>query len=150
MRYLTFPFPFPFLLLLLFYPDMFDPFTDKSSYTAIRKHSAQHDLYNRLHSIARDTEFVDRVRGWYEGMVVVRECIAEGGVMWLMIGTANQRCGVWYCNPEVSFLLTVRTLLIREDLIRRVCVLQVNRRTHGRESSLLPQSRKPPDTSSDA
>lgn len=57
---------------------MFDPFTDKSTYTAIRKHSAAHDIYNRLHSIARDTEFVDRVRGWYEGMVVVRELPVGG------------------------------------------------------------------------
>lgn len=57
---------------------MFDPFTnDRSSYTAIRKHSAQHDVYNRLHSIARDAEFVQRVSGWYERMVVIRESVGR-------------------------------------------------------------------------
>lgn len=59
---------------------MFDPFTDKSTYTAIRKHSAAHDIYNRLHSIARDTEFVDRVSSSYQGMVVVRESLEGGGI----------------------------------------------------------------------
>ena len=59
---------------------MFDPFTDKSTYTAIRKHSAAHDIYNRLHSIARDTEFVDRVSASYQGMVVVRESCEGRGI----------------------------------------------------------------------
>lgn len=82
---------------------MFDPFTDKSTYTAIRKHSAAHDIYNRLHSIARDTEFVDRVSSSYQGMVVVRESLSEGREEFtLTTRIANQRCGVWYCDPEVS------------------------------------------------
>lgn len=52
---------------------MFDPFNDsESSYQAIRKHSAAHDIYNRLHSIARDAEFVGRVsRDWYEDQFVM-------------------------------------------------------------------------------
>lgn len=52
---------------------MFDPFNDtKSSYQAIRKHSAAHDVYNRLHSIARDTEFVKHVsRDWYNDQFAV-------------------------------------------------------------------------------
>lgn len=57
---------------------MFDPFNDaKSSYQAIRKHSAAHDVYNRLHSIALDTGFVRRVsREWYEDQfVVIRTCL---------------------------------------------------------------------------
>jgi hypothetical protein len=55
---------------------MFDPFEDsKSSYQAIRKHSAAHDVYNRLHSIAKDTEFVKTVsKEWYDDqLVVIRE-----------------------------------------------------------------------------
>jgi hypothetical protein len=58
---------------------MFDPFNDKSSYHAIRKHSAAHDVYNRLHSNARDTEFVAQVGKWYKGLVVIREFLKEGG-----------------------------------------------------------------------
>jgi hypothetical protein len=43
---------------------------------AIRKHTAQHDLFNRIHSIAADGAFVKRVaEGWYVGRFeVVREC----------------------------------------------------------------------------
>lgn len=41
--------------------------SSKSDWQAIRKHSLQHDVYNRLHSVARDLNFVERVRSdWYE------------------------------------------------------------------------------------
>jgi hypothetical protein len=42
-----------------------------SDYQAIRKHSATHDVYNRLHSIARDMRFVDEVRKHYGGRLAV-------------------------------------------------------------------------------
>ncbi|GMK55216.1 hypothetical protein CspeluHIS016_0202720 [Cutaneotrichosporon spelunceum] len=55
---------------------------------AVKKHAAQHDLFNRLHSIAADERFVKRVaQGWYDGRFEV---------------IANQRCGTWYCDPETS------------------------------------------------
>ncbi|KAJ9121458.1 hypothetical protein QFC22_002074 [Naganishia vaughanmartiniae] len=68
---------------------MFDPFSElKSSYQAVRKNSAANDVYNRLHSIAKDTEFVRRVsQEWYNDQLVV---------------IPNQRCGVWYCDPSWS------------------------------------------------
>lgn len=46
--------------------------SNKSDWHAIRKHSAQHDVYNRLHSVARDLDFVERVRSdWYGGRLPV-------------------------------------------------------------------------------
>ncbi|BEJ16370.1 hypothetical protein CspHIS471_0509750 [Cutaneotrichosporon sp. HIS471] len=55
---------------------------------AVKKHAAQHDLFNRLHSIAADESFVKRVaQEWYDGRFEV---------------VANQRCGTWYCDPETS------------------------------------------------
>jgi hypothetical protein len=54
-------------------PAMFDPFSElKSSYQAVRKNSAANDVYNRLHSIAKDIEFVRRVsHEWYNDQLVV-------------------------------------------------------------------------------
>jgi hypothetical protein len=41
---------------------------EMSDAKAIRKHSAQHDLFNRIHSIAADEAFVRKVAdSWYEG-----------------------------------------------------------------------------------
>lgn len=41
---------------------------DELGYKAIRKHSAQNDLFHRLHSIAADEAFVRKVQEeWYEG-----------------------------------------------------------------------------------
>ena len=42
---------------------------------AIKRHAAQYDLFNRIHSIAYDQAFVDKVaQGWYDGRFeVVRE-----------------------------------------------------------------------------
>ncbi|ORY26301.1 initiator tRNA phosphoribosyl transferase-domain-containing protein [Naematelia encephala] len=55
---------------------------------AIRKQTAQHDLFNRLHSIAADEAFVRQVaHDWYEDRFDV---------------IANQRCGNWYCDPSTS------------------------------------------------
>lgn len=35
---------------------------------AVKRHNAQYDLFNRLHSIASDQEFVKEVsEKWYEG-----------------------------------------------------------------------------------
>ncbi|KAK4686637.1 tRNA A64-2'-O-ribosylphosphate transferase, partial [Tremellales sp. Uapishka_1] len=55
---------------------------------AIRKHSAQHDLFNRIHSIAADEAFVRKVsERWFNRRFEV---------------VANQRCGTWYCDPSTS------------------------------------------------
>ncbi|CAK9781158.1 initiator tRNA phosphoribosyl transferase [Cutaneotrichosporon oleaginosum] len=55
---------------------------------AVKKHAAQHDLFNRLHSIAADEAFVRRVaEEWFGGRFEV---------------VANQRCGTWYCDPGTS------------------------------------------------
>ncbi|WWD17042.1 hypothetical protein CI109_101479 [Kwoniella shandongensis] len=59
-----------------------------SELRAVRKYAAQHDLFNRLHSIAADEAFVRTVaQGWYDGRFDV---------------VANQRCGNWYCDPSTS------------------------------------------------
>ncbi|WOO81207.1 tRNA A64-2'-O-ribosylphosphate transferase [Vanrija pseudolonga] len=55
---------------------------------AIKKHAAQHDLFNRLHSIAADERFVQKVaQEWFSNRFEV---------------IANQRCGTWYCDPSTS------------------------------------------------
>ncbi|TXT09006.1 hypothetical protein VHUM_02480 [Vanrija humicola] len=55
---------------------------------AIKKHAAQHDLFNRLHSIAADERFVQKVaQEWFNNRFEV---------------IANQRCGTWYCDPATS------------------------------------------------
>ncbi|KAL1411391.1 tRNA A64-2'-O-ribosylphosphate transferase [Vanrija albida] len=55
---------------------------------AIKKHQAQHDLFNRLHSIAADERFVQKVaQEWFNNRFEV---------------IANQRCGTWYCDPTSS------------------------------------------------
>ncbi|WVF71160.1 hypothetical protein IAT40_005958 [Kwoniella sp. CBS 6097] len=61
-----------------------------SEHKAVRRYAAQHDLFNRLHSIAADEGFVRTVAGserWYNGRFEV---------------VANQRCGNWYCDPSTS------------------------------------------------
>ena len=65
----------------------------KNLYQEIRKNSAQHDSYNRLHSIQNDIAFVRKVaEDWYDGEFKV---------------VANQRCGSWYTDPEVSRMTVV-------------------------------------------
>lgn len=55
---------------------------------AVKRHNAQHDLFNRLHSIAADQAFVRQVaEGWYGARFEV---------------VPNQRCGTWYCPPSVG------------------------------------------------
>ncbi len=47
-------------------PGNSDLFDGKSDIQAIRKNSAVHDVYNRLHSVNKDMAFVERVRKeWY-------------------------------------------------------------------------------------
>ncbi|WVQ79955.1 hypothetical protein IAT38_002056 [Cryptococcus sp. DSM 104549] len=59
-----------------------------SDLKAVRKYAAQHDLFNRLHSIAADEAFVHAVaHDWYADRFEV---------------VANQRCGTWYCEPSTS------------------------------------------------
>jgi tRNA A64-2'-O-ribosylphosphate transferase len=48
---------------------------------AIQKQTAQYDLFNRLHSIASDITFVEKVAAEYGRFDLI----------------ANQRCGTWYC-----------------------------------------------------
>ncbi|KAI0704251.1 tRNA A64-2'-O-ribosylphosphate transferase [Cytidiella melzeri] len=50
----------------------------------LRKESL--DIYNRLHSIAEDVEFVDSVRNHYKDLPIV----------------PNLRCGAWYVNPSTA------------------------------------------------
>jgi DNA-dependent RNA polymerase auxiliary subunit epsilon len=60
----------------------------KNLYQEIRKNSATHDTFNRLHSIQYDIGFVRKVsEEWYHGQFKV---------------VANQRCGSWYTDPTVS------------------------------------------------
>lgn len=57
---------------------------------AVRKHAAQHDLFNRLHSIAADEGFVQRVaQEWFGGRFEV-----VGG-SWLRCRRAND------CEPAL-------------------------------------------------
>lgn len=71
----------------------------KNLYQEIRKNSAQHDSYNRLHSIQHDIAFVRKVaEEWYDGEFKV---------------VANQRCGSWYTDPEVSRMTVVVAMLRR-------------------------------------
>ncbi|ODN72809.1 hypothetical protein, variant [Cryptococcus amylolentus CBS 6039] len=59
-----------------------------SDLRAVKKYAAQHDLFNRLHSIAADDAFVKSVaNNWYGGRFEV---------------VPNQRCGTWYCDPATS------------------------------------------------
>ncbi|WRT66636.1 uncharacterized protein IL334_003595 [Kwoniella shivajii] len=59
-----------------------------SDIKAVRKYAAQHDLFNRLHSIAADESFVrDVAENWFDGRFEV---------------VPNQRCGNWYCDPSTS------------------------------------------------
>lgn len=53
-----------------------------SEHRAVRKHAAQHDLFNRLHSIAADEEFVRRVgSAWYNNRFEVVRRYYEPKVM---------------------------------------------------------------------
>ena len=73
----------------------------KNLYQEIRKNSAQHDSYNRLHSIQHDIAFVRKVaEDWYDGEFKV---------------VANQRCGGWYTDPEVSRRIAIIVMLRAGD-----------------------------------
>lgn len=69
----------------------------------LRKESL--DIYNRLHSIAEDIEFVKSVRAAYPHLPILRECysiilqVPHNSV--LMQRSANQRCGLWYVDPRM-------------------------------------------------
>ncbi|WWC69928.1 uncharacterized protein I206_103872 [Kwoniella pini CBS 10737] len=59
-----------------------------SDLKAVRRYAAQHDLFNRLHSISADEQFVrDVAHNWFDGRFEV---------------VPNQRCGNWYCDPSTS------------------------------------------------
>jgi hypothetical protein len=61
---------------------------NKEIYRQLRKNTSTHDIYNRLHSINRDLDFVQKVaEEWYLSQFKV---------------LANQRCGTWYVDPLVS------------------------------------------------
>lgn len=84
-----------------------------SEHRAIRKHAAQHDLFNRLHSIATDEEFVKRVgKSWYNNRFEVVRKYSNPKVNHAkcagLIGLANQRCGNWYCDPTVGYVQHIR------------------------------------------
>lgn len=51
---------------------------------AIKKHAAQHDLFNRLHSIAADEKFVAKVaQTWFNGRfeVIGKSLTTLGGLL---------------------------------------------------------------------
>ncbi len=74
-----------------------------SDVQAIRKHSAQHDVYNRLHSIARDMRFVGQIRMHYEDKIpVIREADRRQRTIPLA-DMLSQQIGV-----AVSFIATPR------------------------------------------
>jgi len=50
----------------------------------LRKESL--DIYNRLHSIAEDIDFVKTVRSTYQYLPIL----------------PNQRCGLWYVDPQMA------------------------------------------------
>ncbi|WVQ67329.1 uncharacterized protein L199_005525 [Kwoniella botswanensis] len=59
-----------------------------SDIRAVKKYATQHDLFNRLHSISADENFVkDVAENWFDGRFEV---------------VPNQRCGNWYCDPSTS------------------------------------------------
>lgn len=109
----------------------------KNLYQEIRKNSAQHDSYNRLHSIQHDIAFVRKVaEEWYDSEFKV---------------VANQRCGSWYTDPEVSrttpvvamprkfhYSLTMSWSFTWPDIVGPfdelidLCLLQVHRRSYQR------------------
>jgi hypothetical protein len=55
-----------------------------NDYKAVQKQTAQYDLFNRLHSIASDTAYIQTIAKEYGRFRVV----------------PNQRCGTWYCDPS--------------------------------------------------
>ncbi|KAG0148819.1 hypothetical protein CROQUDRAFT_721480 [Cronartium quercuum f. sp. fusiforme G11] len=63
--------------------------TDSRSLSRTREreiNKQQKDIYNRIHSIAEDSEFVLAISQRFPDFPVI----------------ANQRCGAWYVNPETS------------------------------------------------
>jgi len=70
---------------------------------AVKRHNAQYDVFNRLHSIAADQAFVERVsREWFEGRFeVVRKAVPDFRAS--VDNVANQRCGTWYTPPSVCY-----------------------------------------------
>ena len=60
---------------------------------AVKRHNAQYDIFNRLHSIASDQTFVQKVANeWYEGRFeIVRKAVdwIYGGVL------TSSKSAVW-------------------------------------------------------
>lgn len=118
---------------------------------AIRKHSAQHDLFHRLHSIAADEAFVRQVaEKWYETRFeVVGKCCDLCNRTW-MTSIANQRCGTWYCDPSVCALpiLMDKRLTVKPHRRAREHMRTSSRRT---DTQMLgfrrPYMRSPADRS---
>lgn len=82
---------------------------------AIRRRAAQHDLFNRLHSIAADEEFVRRVgSSWYNNRFEIVRKYSDPKPNYAkcagLIGLANQRCGNWYCDPAVGYVQHIKGL----------------------------------------
>ena len=63
---------------------------------AIKRHSAQYDLFNRLHSIASDQAFVTKVgEEWYQGRFeVVREWYLRRMEL-VKVSESNSKPAVW-------------------------------------------------------
>lgn len=61
------------------------------------------DLYNRLHSIQDDIEFVNFVRGIYPDLPLLRESAVARvlRVTQNYLSSANLLCGAWYTGPVI-------------------------------------------------
>ena len=65
----------------------------------VRKESL--DIYNRLHSIHEDVQFVQQVHSAYPKLPILRESIVLHAFYVLTSDVANLRCGAWYVDPEI-------------------------------------------------
>lgn len=104
-----------------------------SDLKAVKKHAAQHDLFNRIHSVASDEQFVRIVaERWFNNRFkVVGELPSRRH---RDLTSANQRCGTWYCDPAVRQGMI--WFLIETDELRRLRLLQIYGWTHSCECGL--------------
>jgi hypothetical protein len=60
---------------------------------AVKRHNAQYDVFNRLHSIAADQAFVERVsKEWFEGRF---EVVRKASVLQVEWELTNSKSEMW-------------------------------------------------------
>lgn len=106
---------------------------------AIKKHAAQHDLFNRLHSIAADERFVQKVaQEWFSNRFEVigesrgrlnnsRADTSLQRTSGVELGTVIPLYVYETCYPLVLELIVA-------DQLQSLCLLQVHGRPHSREA----------------